>query len=185
MSTYTDELVGAFVIRPITLPQLVPSRTCLQCDVCCRFPNPDSALRPYFTESEIARALDGGVEETAFPNRRGSQVILVPASHGDGYLCPAFDAATSTCRIYEQRPLDCQLYPLALMWDEPHDQVLLGWDTKCPFMREEIPGEIQRHADRVIALLDQPGIRDQVVAHPSLIGRFRGRDCARPPSAPH
>ena len=100
-------------------------------------------------------------------------MVLVPASHGDGYLCPAFDAATSTCRIYEQRPLDCQLYPLALMWDEPHDQVLLGWDTKCPFMREEIPGEIQRHADRVMALLDQPGIHDQVVAHPSFIGRFQ------------
>jgi len=173
MSAYTNELVGAFVIRPIALPQLVPSRTCLQCDVCCRFPDPDSALRPYFTESEIARALDGGVEETAFPNRRGSQVILVPASHADGYLCPAFDAATSTCRIYEQRPLDCQLYPLALMWDEPHDQVLLGWDTKCPFMREEIPGEIQRHADRVMALIDKPGTHDQVVAHPSLIGQFQ------------
>jgi hypothetical protein len=173
MSAYTDELVGAFVTSPLALPQLVPSRTCLQCDVCCRFPDPDSALRPYFTESEIARALAGGVEETAFSNRRGSQVILAPAPHGDGYLCPAFDAATSTCRIYEQRPLDCQLYPLALMWDEPHDQVLLGWDTKCPFMREEIPGEIQRHADRVMALLDQPGIHDQVVAHPSLIGRFQ------------
>lgn len=174
MSAYTDELVGAFVTPPIVLPQLVPSRACLQCDVCCRFPDPDSALRPYFTGNEIARALAGGVEETAFPNRRGAQVILVPASHGDGYLCPAFDAATSTCRIYEQRPLDCQLYPLELMWDEPHEQVLLGWDTKCPFMREEIPAEIQRHADRVMALLDQPGIRDQVVAHPSLIGRFQG-----------
>ena len=173
MSAYTDELVGALVTPPIALPQLVPSRTCLQCDVCCRFPDPDSALRPYFTENEIARALAGGVEETAFPNRRGSQVILVPDPQGDGYLCPAFDAATSTCRIYEQRPLDCQLYPLALMWDEPHDQVLLGWDTKCPFMREEIPGEIQRHADRVMALLDQPDIRDHVVAHPRLIGQFQ------------
>ena len=94
----------------MVLPQLVPSHTCLQCDVCCRFPDPDSALRPYFTENEIARALAGGIiEETAFPNRRGSQVILVSEPHGEGYLCPAFEATTSTCRIYEQRPLDCQL----------------------------------------------------------------------------
>jgi hypothetical protein len=100
-------------------------------------------------------------------------VILVPDLHADGYLCPAFDSATSTCRIYEQRPLDCQLYPLALMWDEVHEQILLGWDTKCPFMREEIPGEIHRHADRILALLDRPDIRDQVVAHPRLIGRFQ------------
>jgi Fe-S-cluster containining protein len=173
MPVDTDEQVGVFVIPPSALPQLVPSRTCLQCDVCCRFPDPDSALRPYFTENEITGALAGGIEETAFPDRRGSQVILVPAPDGEGYLCPAFDAATSTCRIYAQRPLDCQLYPLALMWDERQDQVLLGWDTKCPFMREEIPGEIQRHADRVMALLDQPDIRDDIVAHPRLIGKFQ------------
>jgi len=173
MSAYTDELVGAAVTPPIVLPQLVPSSICLQCDVCCRFPDPDSALRPYFTENEITRALAGGIEGTAFPNRRGSQVILVPDPHREGHLCPAFDSATSTCRIYEQRPLDCQLYPLALMWNEAHDQVLLGWDTKCPFMREEIPEEIQHHADRVIALLGQPHILHQVVAHPRLIGRFQ------------
>jgi len=173
MSSYTDELVGAFVTPPIALPQLVPSHTCLQCDVCCRFPDPDSALRPYFTENEIARALAGGVGETAFPDRRGSQVTLVPAPYGEGYLCPAFETATSTCRIYEQRPFDCQLYPLALMWDKPHHQVLLGWDTKCPFMREQIPEEIQRHADRVMVLLEQPDIRDHVVAHPRLIGGFQ------------
>ena len=171
MSVYTDELAGASVTQ--ALPQIVPSRTCLQCDVCCRFPDPDSALRPYFTENEITQALAGAVESTVFPNRRGSQVILTPDLHGEGYLCPAFDSVTSTCRIYEQRPLDCQLYPLALMWDEAHDQILLGWDTKCPFMREAIPADIQRHADRVMALLDQPKVRDQVAAHPRLIGRFQ------------
>lgn len=184
MSSSTDELVGAFVTPPIALPQFVPSRTCLQCDVCCRFPDPDSPLRPYFAENEIARALAGGVGATAFPDRHGSQVTLVPAPHGEGYICPAFESATSTCRIYEQRPLDCQLYPLALMWDASHGQVVLGWDTKCPFMREQIPEEIQHHADRVMALLDQPDIRDHVVRHPRLIGEFQ-EDVVVLSSLPH
>ena len=173
MSDCIDELLSPSVTLPIALPQLVPSRSCLQCDVCCRFPDPDSSLRPYFTGDEIAGALAGGIEGTAFPDRGGSQVTLVPAPQGEGYLCPAFDSTTSQCRIYEQRPLDCQLYPLALMWNEAHDQILLGWDTKCPFMREEIPGEIQHHADRVMALLDQPGIREELVTHPRLVGRFQ------------
>jgi uncharacterized protein len=173
MPSYTDELVGTFVTPPIALPQLVPSHICLRCDVCCRFPDPDSALRPYFTENEIVRALAGGIEEKAFPDQRGSQVILVPDTHGEGFHCPAFETATSICRIYEQRPFDCQLYPLALMWNKPYDQVVLGWDTKCPFMREQIPEEIQRHADRVLVLLEQPDVRGHVVAHPRLIGRFQ------------
>ncbi|MDP1770590.1 MAG: phosphatidylglycerol lysyltransferase domain-containing protein [Nitrospirota bacterium] len=173
MSDCTGELLSPSVTVPTALPQLVPSRSCLQCDVCCRFPDPDSALRPYFTGDEITRALAGGIEGTAFPDRGGSQVTLVSVPHGEGYLCPAFDSTTSQCRIYEQRPLDCQLYPLALMWNEAHDQILLGWDTKCPFMREEIPGEIQQHADRVMSLLNQPGIREELVAHPRLVGRFQ------------
>ena len=173
MSGCTDELLDASVTLLTALPQLVPSRICLQCDVCCRFPDPDSALRPYLTEDEITSALARGVEGTAFPDRRGSQVALVPAPQEEGYLCPAFDSSTSQCRIYEQRPLDCQLYPLALMWNKTHNQVVLGWDTKCPFMREEIPEVIQHHADRVMALLDQPVIREQVSAHPRLIGRFQ------------
>jgi len=173
MSAYTDELVGAFVTPPIALPQLVPSHTCLQCNVCCRFPDPDSVLRPYFTGNEIARALAAGIDTTVFPNLGGSQVLLVPDPHGEGFLCPAFEKATSTCRIYDRRPFDCQIYPLALMWDKPHGRVLLGWDTKCPFMREQIPEEIQRHADRVLALLEQPDMRDHVVSHPRLIGRFQ------------
>jgi len=173
MCAQAQELVGGSVTTPTELPQLVPSRTCLQCDVCCRFPEPDSVLRPYFTGDEITRALSGGLERTVFSDPRGSQVILVPDTDGEGYHCPAFDSGASTCRIYEHRPLDCQLYPLALMWDQFHGQVLLGWDTKCPFMREEAPAEIHRHAERVMTLLDQPEIRDQVVAHPRLIGRFQ------------
>lgn len=173
MSECADEPLSASVTSPSALPQLVPSRICCECDICCRFPDPDSALRPYFTDHEIARALAGGVAGIAFHDRRGSQVALVPAPHGEGYLCPAFDDATSQCRIYEQRPLDCQLYPLALMWSEAHNQILLGWDTKCPFMREEVPGEIRRHADRVMALFAQPAIREQFASHPRLIGRFQ------------
>ena len=75
MPAYTDELAGVFVTPPIGLPQLVPSRTCLQCDVCCRFPDPDSTLRPYFNEHEIVQALSGGVEARAFPNREMQNIM--------------------------------------------------------------------------------------------------------------
>ncbi len=36
------------------VPQLVPSKTCLTCEVCCRFPEADIFLRPYFTAEEIS-----------------------------------------------------------------------------------------------------------------------------------
>lgn len=173
MSAYADELVGFPVSSPMVLPQMVPSSTCLRCDVCCRFPGSDSSLRPYFTEDEIAQAVAGGAETTAFPNLEGSQVRLVPDLQGDGYLCPLFDSATAHCRIYRDRPLDCQLYPLAIMWNKAHDQVLLGWDATCPFMRDQIPQAIQDHTARVLVLLEQPSAIAALAEHPRLIGRFQ------------
>jgi uncharacterized protein len=158
---------------PATLPQLVPSSACFRCDVCCRFPEAESFLRPYFTHQEIARAVASGVHPRAFPHSTGAQINLVRHPTGEGYLCPAFDAATNRCGIYDIRPLDCQLYPLALMWDAAHEQVVLGWDQKCPFMLDALPPAIAAHAERVTALLEQEETLESIGAHPRLIGRFQ------------
>lgn len=155
------------------LPQLVPAATCFRCDVCCRFPEVDSFLRPYFTREEIAGAVAQGIPNSYFPNPSGSQITLVRHPTDEGYLCPAFDPTSGQCGIYEGRPLDCQLYPLALMWDESGREVLLGWDTKCPFLREEVPDTIRRHGDQVAALLATEVVIERLVAHPRLIGRFQ------------
>jgi len=155
------------------LPQFVPGSVCVQCDVCCRFPESDSFLRPYFTRDEIGGAIAQGLPAALFADPAGSQIALVKDAEGDGYLCPAFDSASSRCRIYDHRPLDCQLYPLALMWSADGSQVELGWDTKCPFMREAVSGEIRRHAERVQALLQRETTLRLLAENPRLIGRFQ------------
>ncbi len=156
-----------------TLPQLVPDSTCLRCDVCCRFPEADSFLRPYFTRQEIADAVMHGVSDSCFPNKSGTQVNLVKSSTSEGYLCPAFDVGSGRCGIYDVRPLDCQLYPLALMWDASGQEVLLGWDTKCPFMREESSVAIRTYADHMASFLESDALMERIVAHPRLIGPFQ------------
>lgn len=155
------------------LLQLVPSRVCLQCDVCCRFPEAESFLRPYFTAEEIQRAVARGINPAYFPDPQGSQVSVVPNPSGEGYLCPAFDPATSHCRIYDDRPLDCQIYPLAVMWSADRRQVVLGWDTKCPFMRETKLHEIETYAATVAARLEQDEVAVMIARNQRLIGRFQ------------
>lgn len=177
------------VIQMMSLPQLVPSRVCLSCDVCCRFPEAESFLRPYFTAEEIRRAVARGINPVHFPDPNGSQISVVPNPSGEGYLCPAFDPATSHCRIYEDRPLDCQIYPLAVMWGAPvegaqargarheardeHAEVVLGWDAKCPFMREAVPAEILAYAGTITSRLEREDMLATVASNPRLIGRFQ------------
>jgi len=180
------------VVMPASsIPQIVPSKVCLSCDVCCRFPEQDSFLRPFFTQSEIRQAVERGLDSEFFSNSDGCQVEVVPHLSGEGYLCPAFDPETSHCRIYEVRPLDCQLYPFVLMWDQEHQSVLLGWDTKCPFLlpageRVEpiqdvsslpvlpsLPTEMLEAAQQLFAQLEGGHWSSTLVAHPHLVTPFQ------------
>ena len=169
------------------LPQLVPSQVCFGCTVCCRFPEADSFLRPYFTEQEVARAITAGVDRSSFPHSSGTQVRLVPHPTGEGFICPAFDPETSHCTIYAARPLDCQIYPFALMWNETHSKVVLGWDRKCPFLNDghgqwgmgngqdthASRGEMDNYAARIAEMLERDDILATVKSHPRLIGPFQ------------
>ena len=151
------------------LLQIVPSATCLHCDVCCRFPDRDSFLRPFFTADEIAAALKAGLAPDLFSNPGGTQIGVVQNPGGDGYVCPAFDTATSQCRIYDVRPLDCRLYPFALMWDAAHTHVMLGWDTKCPYMRDMPSPLIEQAVDDIAQWIEQDARMATLARFPTLI----------------
>src|SRR5438552_17829083 len=103
--------------RPRTLPivveQIVPSRVCFICDVCCRFPERDSPLRPYFTREEIQAAIARGIPPDALPDHAGSKAAVVP--HGEGFRCPASQPATGQCGISEDRPLASRPQPAAAL----------------------------------------------------------------------
>ena len=138
----------------VIVEQIVPSTVCFTCDVCCRFPEQDSALRPYFTKEEILAAVASGMSADAFPDQAGSKVAVVPNGE-EGYRCPAFDPQTGQCGIYEARPLDCRLYPVAVMWDQAHSAVVMGWDSKCPFIRDNLDSpESRAYVERTAAFLE-------------------------------
>src|SRR3990172_3237291 len=110
------------------IPQLVPSSRCFSCDVCCRFPEKDSFLRPFFTRDEIQAAIAAGISPEYFPDPQGCQIDLIshPSPGAEGYICPCFNPENGHCKIYEVRPLDCQLYPVALMRESPASGLASG-----------------------------------------------------------
>lgn len=167
----------------LPLTQIVPSSVCLNCEVCCRFPEYDSFLRPYFTQEEIVLAIDRGIDPIHFPDSEGCQIAVVPHPQGEGYMCPAFDPETSHCRIYDVRPLDCQIYPFTLMWDVEHTAVWLGWDQKCPYvMTEATVGEkgerlthvAEEYASRIQTRFEKDDqLVRQVLRNPQLVTPFQ------------
>ena len=93
-----------------TLYQIIPSKVCFSCDVCCRFLEADSPLAPIFTETEKEKVVVHGADADLFhPQADGKSAQIQLKPHEDFYICPFFEPETSHCTIYPIRPLDCQL----------------------------------------------------------------------------
>lgn len=154
------------------IEQIVPPEWCFKCDVCCRFPESTSFLAPYFTAKEIALSVEAGMSVSNFHNKTGCKITLTPG--GEAYICPAFDLQTAHCLIYSVRPLDCELYPYALMHDETGKNVVLGLDTKCPYVRENTGMDLFTSAVRDIAnAIESPPLIDIISENRELIGPFQ------------
>ena len=162
------------------LHQIIPNEVCFSCDVCCRFLEADSPLAPIFTEAEHERLLSHGADGVQFrpqADRKSAQVVLEASrleNAQTGYICPFFDEETSHCTIYPIRPLDCQLYPFALMFNEDRSHVVLGVDMLCPFGEAQLETEaFQRHIRHVTAYVESEAVLAQIAENWSLIGDYQ------------
>ena len=158
-----------------TLYQIIPSEVCFSCDVCCRFLEADSPLAPIFTETETEKVIAHGADPSLFRAQvdgNSAQIQLKP--HKDFYICPFFNPETSHCTIYPIRPLDCQLYPFALMFSEDGSEVVLGVDTLCPFGEEHLETKtFQQHIHDVIDYIESEAVTAQITANWNIIGDYQ------------
>lgn len=157
------------------LQQIIPSEVCFSCDVCCRFLEADSPLAPIFTETETESVIAHGADSALFhPQVDGKSAQIELKPHKDFYICPFFEPETSHCTIYPIRPLDCQLYPFALMFSEDGKEVVLGVDTLCPFGEAHLETEaFQRHIRYVIDYVESEEVRAEITVNWSLIGDYQ------------
>ena len=158
-----------------TLYQIIPSDVCFSCDVCCRFLEADSPLSPIFTATETEQVIAYGADPSLFrpqADGKSGQIQLKP--YKDFYICPFFDPETSHCTIYSIRPVDCQLYPFALMLSEDGSEVVLGVDTLCPFGEEHLETEaFQGHIREVIDYIESEEVTAQIAVNWSIIGAYQ------------
>lgn len=124
------------------LKQLVPQEFCLRCDVCCRFPQADSVWAPLFTKSEVKHLVENDILPplvfTTHPDQEQGVKEINPLkinliAHEDYYICPCLEPREHKCKIYEQRPFECQLYPFLLV--KSHGKFYLAKDIKCPYFK--------------------------------------------------
>ncbi len=118
------------------LKQLIPSQTCLACEVCCRYPDRQSPMAPVFSREELQKAVELGLPKQSFPTPEHGRGARIRVTAGEScYRCPAFVPGTHECTIYPERPFDCQLYPYLLMFNPNKSKIHLVMDPLCPFIQ--------------------------------------------------
>jgi uncharacterized protein len=156
------------------LPQLIPSELCLECPVCCRFPEKQAGMSPFFFPEERTRVeqLRGPSCRNAFRSEGPSKAELTPCGHG--FACSFFEPSDHTCAIYESRPLDCSIYPVVVMRGRDEQGVYIGADHKCPALgRPEIAQQVTEHLDRVRHVLEDPDVARLLREYPEFIGEYQ------------
>lgn len=157
------------------LYQIIPNTVCLSCDVCCRFLESDSPLAPIFTKKEMANVISQGADPDLFQPKddgNSSQITLKP--YKEYYICPFFKPETSECSVYSSRPIDCQLYPFTIMYNEDRSSIVLGVDMLCPFSESNLEtASFKEHLRHVIEYVESDEVCTQIATNWSLIGDYQ------------
>lgn len=156
------------------LPQLIASEICLDCPVCCRFPEKQASLSPFFfpQERKLAETIQskGSYREAAMG--AASKAELVKCGHG--FACSFFNPEDHTCQVYEARPLDCSMYPAVIMHSEDRQKTFIGADTKCPALRRpEVAARLNNYLDVIQRYLESTTLSSLIREYPQFISEFQ------------
>jgi Fe-S-cluster containining protein len=156
------------------LSQIVPSGLCMECKICCRFPDQGSSMAPVFLEEEMKDALKQGMPKAYFgeKNLHSARVKLI--AHQAGFICPCFSPKTNKCILYSIRPLDCRLYPFIIMRGPTTGSIVLGIHIACPYTANPRNRDtIKSHAAYLAEFLQSPEAIKAISTGPLIIGPYQ------------
>lgn len=123
-------------------PDFVPQNICLSCQGCCRFQNAASIWRPKVSEEEISlvqkrrKDFQNIYSSASVDSQHFVKAYEIPKPHQFPAECQCgfFDIEKNVCRIYQDRPFDCRLYPFLLL--KKGRDIFLAVHLNCPYIEQ-------------------------------------------------
>jgi len=135
------------------IKQFVSQGVCLKCQGCCRFKQEDSVWSPVLFNEEIEMLLKEGLSPALISPHK--KIRVASFSKEDIFICSLFNTEENKCKIYNFRPLECQLYPFVI--NRKDDKILLSLDLQCSFIAEkQKTEEFKEHVRYLADLLNSP-----------------------------
>jgi Fe-S-cluster containining protein len=152
------------------IKQLIPQGVCLKCQGCCRYSQADSVWTPCLLEEEVQDLLDRKDLPPASISIN-KKILAVPNQSQDGFICAFLNSPDNKCRIYESRPLECQLYPFLI--SVRANKVYLTVDLNCPYVKENLKSEkFKEYTEYLTAFLNTPAQLRILKDNPQIIQAY-------------
>lgn len=152
------------------IKQFVPQEVCLKCQGCCRFKEFDSVWLPCLLNEEIQDLLDRNIPPATISIDRKIQPIPNPKQNE--FICPFLNIEDNKCKIYEYRPLECQLYPFLIAIRDK--KVILTVDLNCPYIKEKLNSqELKEYTDYLVSFLNSPHQFEILKSNPHIIQAYQ------------
>ncbi|MBF0122207.1 MAG: DUF2156 domain-containing protein [Candidatus Omnitrophica bacterium] len=113
------------------LKQFVPSDYCRSCRGCCVFHDADSIWGPHVVPAEAKDIIRLGFGAELSSDRR--HLLTEPA--GASHRCACLGISDHLCRIYQNRPFECSLYPFVISYEQGRLRVYAH--LACPFIQDK------------------------------------------------
>lgn len=158
------------------IAQFVKNSFCLEnCQLCCRFSQPESIWSPSLLDSEIQELSRQGVPPSLITGHKkirlaslGEDSPDLPTHVGAIFVCPFLGRQNNKCKIYTQRPLECELYPFLLNFRDK--KIYLSVDPGCPYMKDNLESEeFKNYSQYLYKILNQATFLKTLKDNPQLI----------------
>lgn len=149
----------------------MPQEACLKCKGCCRFSEMDSHWQPYLLDEEVsAISKDCFLKESLLPSKK-----IKTLSTGGQHICFFFDNENNRCKIYENRPFECRLYPFLI--NKIKETIYLSVDLKCPFIKGKLlEKEFRGYLNYLINFLSLPAVSFTIKQNPHIFADYSAED---------
>lgn len=129
------------------LENILCSKDCAACQICCKF-EPDELIdAPTFSKEEMLKAI--AKKDGIVFIKRGNVYQIVLEPWRKKYICPLLTHVG--CMLNNERPFDCKLWPFYVMKKDEKYVVTITED--CPIVRKKSRETINSCIDN--AFLDQ------------------------------
>ncbi|MFH1199091.1 MAG: YkgJ family cysteine cluster protein [Candidatus Omnitrophota bacterium] len=151
------------------IKQIIPSKFCLECKGCCRFRDLNSAWSPALLNIEIEKLMEDGISSLVITQEKHLRVE--PFEGENNFVCALLNTADNKCKIYQTRPLECQIYPFVINLRK--SKVFLAVDLRCPFAQSNKDSEeFKEYSEYLAGFFNQSAQLDLLRTNPQIIQQY-------------